>query len=202
MYRDDAQMVQQAIGGEMPVHLNRPGMTVILQFKQAAILANKKQLTRSMQFADKEAALGVMLNAAIAGVTRTAKFGTLGAAAYAVTGNESDLVNPLELDYLDPEKYVTPFGIIPDVAEIGTEVYKFLDEDKLEMTTASAGTIATGIANQLPMAAWMRDYYGVARGIADRDAIKTAEHTKGVALMGTMQWADIFAKGLEQQLRK
>ena len=189
MYRDDAQMVQQTIGGEMPAWINKPAMTIVAQFKQSAILANKKQLTRQMQFADKEAAMGTVLNAAMAGLTRTAKFGTLAAGAYAVTGNEKDLQNTLELDYLDPEKYVATFGFFPDMGHIAYDSYKAFDEDRM-----SVDTLGEGVASEIPMLGWMKDYYDL--GTADSLQEK-ADAAKGVAILGNMQFADIIYKGVE-----
>tara|TARA_R110000851_G_scaffold4635_1_gene18867 strand:- start:2302 stop:6024 length:3723 start_codon:yes stop_codon:yes gene_type:complete len=192
MYRDDAQMVQQTIGGEMPAWINNPAMTVIAQFKQQAILANKKQLTRQLQFADQEAVLGTMMNTMLAGLTRTAKFGTLGAAAYAVTGNEAELQKPWEKDYWQPEKYVSTFGFFPDMIHIGLDSAEAIQEERVDMKTAG-----DGIAGEIPMLGWMKDYYDL--GTADSLSEK-ADAAKGVAILGNMQFADIIYKGLEAQL--
>jgi len=192
MYRDDAQMVQQTIGGEMPAWINKPAMTIVAQFKQSAILANKKQLTRNLQFADQEAVLGTTMNIAMAALTRTAKFGTLGAAAYAVTGNDDELEKPWEKDYWQPEKYVATFGFFPDMGHIAYDSFKAYDEDRMAYDTTGAA-----IAGEIPMLGWMKDYWDL--GFAD-SAQEKADATKGVAILGNMQFADIIYKGVEAQL--
>lgn len=192
MYRDDAQMVQQTIGGEMPAWINKPAMTIIAQFKQQAILANKKQLTRQMQFADKEAVLGTMMNTMLAGLTRTAKFGTLGAAAYAVTGDESNLSKPWEKEYWQPEKYVSTFGFFPDMIHIGLDTAEAIQEERVDMKTAGGG-----LAGEIPMLGWMKDYYDLGTASSVQEA---ADAAKGVAILGSMQFTDIIYKGLEAQL--
>jgi hypothetical protein len=192
MYRDDAQMVQQTIGGEMPAWINRPLMTIVAQFKQQAILANKKQLTRQMQFADKEATLAVLLNTAMAAMTRTAKFATLGTGAYLLTGDESEISKPWEKDYFQAEKYVSTFGFFPDMGHIAYSSFRAFDEDRMSVETA-----AEGIASEIPMLSWMRDYYTL--GTAD-SLEKKAEAAKGVAILGNMQFADLIYKGIEAQL--
>jgi len=195
MYRDDAQMVQQTIAGEMPQWINKPAMTLVAQFKQAAIQANKKQLTRQMQFADKEAALGAVLNAAMAGLTRTAKFATLGGAAYAVTGDERDLEfvkDPLSNDNLNIQNYVSTFGFFPDMTNLAMDSYKAYDEDSMSV----AGT-AEAVAGEIPLLGWMKDYADI--GMADSTQEKM-DAAKGVAILGNMQFADIIYKGLEAQL--
>ena len=196
MYRDDAQMVQQQIGGENSRHLNRPAMTLIAQFKQSALLANKKQLTRSMQFADKEAVLGTLLNTAMAGLTRTAKFGTLGAGAYAVTGNESELnKKPWELEYWEPEKYVAQFGFFPDMGHIAYDSYKAYDEDSMSVQTATEG-----VAREIPMLGWFKDYADIGINTAQGDIKGAAESTKGIALLGNLQFSDWIFKGVSAKL--
>jgi hypothetical protein len=198
MYRDDAQMVQQGFGGENSRHLNRPAMTILAQFKQSALLANKKQLTRSAQFADKEAVLGTMLNISMAALTRTAKFGTLGAAAYAVTGREQELQKPWEREYWQPEKYVAQFGFFPDMGHIAYDSFKAYDEDRLTMDRAGAETVVNGVAGEIPIMGWAKDYYDI--GTADSLQEK-ADAVKGIAILGNMQFSDILYKGLETQLK-
>lgn len=200
MYRDDAQVVQQTIGGEMPAWINKPMMTVLAQFKQQAILANNKQLNRNMQFADKEAVLAVTMNMAMAGITRAAKFGTLGAAAYAVTGDESELMelqNPFfdgedsNVSYMDAEKYVSQFGFFPDIGHMAWDISESLaSEDPVT-------GVANNVAGEIPMLGWMKDYYDI--GAADSLNDK-ADAVKGVMILGNMQFADTIYKGLEAAL--
>lgn len=200
MYRDDAQVVQQTIGGEMPAWINKPMMTVLAQFKQQAILANNKQLNRNLQFADKEAVFGVMMNMTMAGLTRTAKFGTLGAAAYAVTGDDSQLIDPQNpffdtgedgIDYMDAEKYVSQFGFFSDIGHLAWDVS---DSIASEDPVTGVAEVAMG---EIPMLGWMKDYYDI--GAADTLNEK-ADAVKGVAILGNMQFADTIYKGLEAAL--
>lgn len=189
MYRDDAQVVQQTIGGEMPQWINKPMMTVLAQFKQQAILANQKQLARNLQFADKEAVLAVTMNMAMAGMTRTAKFGTLGAATYAVTGGEQGLDEaPWEKDYWDAEKYVSQFGFFPDIGHMAYDI------SEMEDPFQGAQELAT---QEIPMLGWMKDYYDI--GAADTVEEK-ANAVKGVAILGNIQFADIIYNGVESAL--
>lgn len=198
MYRDDATMVQQTIGGEAPAWVNKPMMTVLAQFKQMAIVANKKSLQRNLQFADKEAVMAVMMNMALAATTRTAKFATLGAAAYAVTGNDSELKNPLELDYLDPEKYVTQFGFFADLGHIGSALYKSFDEaGDWFGDNGAVKNVGQVIVGEVPMLDWAKDYTQL--GTADT-LQEQADAAKGVMILGNMQLMDTLVKALNEQL--
>ena len=132
------------------------------------------------------------MNIAMAALTRTAKFGTLGAAAYAVSGDESELQKPWELEHWQPEKYVSTFGFFPDMIHIGMDTAEAMQEERVDLKTAGGA-----IAGEIPVLGWMKDYYDL--GTADSLEEK-ADAAKGVAILGNMQFADILYKGLEAQL--
>jgi len=70
IHRDALQAVQQSLVGEIPAHLNRPLVQVALQYMEMPIVAMNKQLGRQVAFADKEAAVAMVLAGTVAGIVR------------------------------------------------------------------------------------------------------------------------------------
>jgi hypothetical protein len=69
-----SQQVQKGFVGELSPELMRPDVAFLLQFKSYPLLAAEKQMARHLKFSDREAAMGVMLNAASSATARMLRY--------------------------------------------------------------------------------------------------------------------------------
>ena len=116
MNREEAQLMPRVMAGELPVFMNKPIWQAIMQFRKTPLAFMSKGAQRNMQFADREAVVGTVLNALTAGVTRYAKV-ALGGAAY-VALSDAEFQAPT-LDQAQPYNYVSNFGILGDAYTLG-----------------------------------------------------------------------------------
>jgi len=174
LIRDEAQQIQRTHVGELPPWMNRPMMALIFQFRQMPIVANNKQLSRSLAFADKEAVTATLLNTAMSGLVRYSKFAALGTGAAAITS--SDWKEPNE-GQMQVDKYITQFGIFPDAKDIVLDAYQ-------------AGT--TGdyrqLQGQIPVMGLMKDYYDSGFG----DKREQIEAAQGLVPLGNTAYGDMI----------
>ncbi len=153
MVRDEAQQIQRTLVGEMPPWMNKPLMALAMQFRQMPIVAQNKSLGRSMAFADKEAVVGIMLNAAMSGMVRYSKFAALGLGVSAITGSEWKEPNG---EQMDVTKYITQFGMYPDTYDFVLDSYKATEQGDVQ-----------GLLGQIPALSTAFDYYN-ATGLNDK----------------------------------
>lgn len=116
MNREEAQLMPRVMAGELPVFMNKPIWQAIMQFRKTPLAFMSKGAQRNMQFADREAVVGTVLNSLTAGVTRYAKV-ALGGAAY-VALSDAEFQSPT-LDQAQPYNYVSNFGILGDAYTLG-----------------------------------------------------------------------------------
>jgi hypothetical protein len=112
MNKEEAQLMPRVMAGELPVLMNGPHMQAILQFRKTPLAFMSKGMQRNLQFADREAALGTVLNAITAGLTRYAKMALAGGAYVALS--DAEFQQPT-MDQMQPYNYVSNFGILGDM---------------------------------------------------------------------------------------
>tara|TARA_R110000822_G_scaffold46604_6_gene123997 strand:+ start:43 stop:2229 length:2187 start_codon:yes stop_codon:yes gene_type:complete len=180
LLRDEAQQVQRTQVGELPPWMNRPMMALIFQFRQMPIVANNKQLGRSLAFADKEAVTAVMLNAAMSGLVRYSKFAALGLGAKAITDSQWEEPNAGQMRV---DKYIAQFGIFPDSHDLVMGAYQ-------------AGT--TGefkkLRGQVPVMGLMKDYYDSGFG----DKREQIEAAQGLVPLGNTAYGDMIHTWIQE----
>jgi len=177
MIRDEAQQIQRTMIGEAPPWMNRPMLAVVAQFREMAIVAQNKQLARSMAFADREAVTAVMLNAAMAGVVRYAKFAGLAAGAAAITQKEWE--EPTA-EGMRVDKYITQFGIASDAYDLamtGAQVGKDGQFDRHDIDR---------VMGEMPMYGLMKDYANVGLGM-DQGRVDAVQ---GIVPLGNTAYGD------------
>lgn len=185
MNRDEAQNIQKTLVGELPPWMNRPLVALGMQFREMPLVANNKQLARSMAFADKEAVTGVLLNAAFAGLLRHGRFVGMGYGAYLLTGKEAQ-----EPNYRQTQEhmYMTQGGIFPDLTNLAMSAY-----------TAGHSGIDNGIygnpdverlLNQVPVMGLMKDYKDSLP--IYNDYRKNAEAAQGLVPLGNTAYGDLI----------
>ena len=121
MNREEAQLMPRVMSGELPVFMNKPLWQVIFQFRKTPLAFMSKGTQRNLQFADREAVLGTVLNTATAGLVRYSKV-ALGVGAYAaITDAEWDSGQALEQasDRAQTYNYVSNNGILGDLYTVG-----------------------------------------------------------------------------------
>lgn len=186
MLRDEAQQIQRTMVGELPPWMNKPMMGLVFQFRNMPIVANNKQLGRSLAFADREAMVSVMLNTSIAGMVRYSKFAALGLGVAAITGED-----PKEptLNQMQPAKYVSQFGIFADATDFamnawdaGTAEYGQAD-DRFGVPNE-----AEKFMGQLPVLGLINDYIEGTTG----DKRERIDAAFGVTPLGNIQLADML----------
>lgn len=74
LQRHAGQQVQKSFAGEMSPLMTNPTVAFMMQFKSYPMLAAEKQMGRNMMFADKEAAMGITLNAASSAAARMVRY--------------------------------------------------------------------------------------------------------------------------------
>lgn len=117
MNREEAQLMPRIMAGELPVFMNKPLWQAIMQFRKTPLAFMSKGAQRNLQFADREAVLGTVLNSLTAGITRYSKV-ALGGGAY-VALSESEFQQPTA-DQMQPWNYVSNFGIMGDAYSVGS----------------------------------------------------------------------------------
>lgn len=115
MNREEAQLMPRVMAGELPVFMNKPLWQAIMQFRKTPLAFMSKGAQRNLQFADREAVLGTVLNSMTAGVTRYAKLAGAGAAYAAISDEEFQAPSLVDdFDRAQPYNYVSNFGILGD----------------------------------------------------------------------------------------
>ena len=184
MHRDESQMIHKNLPGEMPPWMNIPAMSLLMQFKNMPIGAMNKQLGRQAQFADKEAVMSVLMNAAFSGVIRYGKWAALLGTAAAIKGEES---RPVNNDLANVQQYVAAFGIFPDVSNIASN----------GATSFNNGDYEDVLIRNIPVLGLAKDAYdaGTADNTKDRiDAIQ------GLTPLGNTAYGDVAVMALHELL--
>lgn len=78
--RHAGQQVQMGFAGEMSPLMTNPMVAMLMQFRTYPMLAAEKQQARNLMFADKEAGMGIALNAASSGAARMLRYYSLASA--------------------------------------------------------------------------------------------------------------------------
>lgn len=178
MIRDEAQNIQRTLVGELPPWMNRPMVALAAQFREMPIVAQNKQLGRSMAFADKEAVTMVMLNAAFSGLVRYGKFVGLGVGAAALTGNDVQEPNS---EQMQTSKYIAQFGLFPDLNDLVTTAYK--------AGTSGDKEDVGKLLNQVPVMGLMDDYRKTLP--IYKEYKDNAEAAQGLVPLGNTAYGDL-----------
>lgn len=187
MIRDEAQQIQRTLVGELPPWMNKPMMALLFQFREMPLVAQNKQLGRSLAFADREAVVGVVANASMAGLVRWAKFAALGTAAAAITGEE---VSDPTSGQMQVSKYITQFGIYADAYDLVLGQNKLADVE----SSKDLGELAL---NEVPVLGLMKDYYD-AFGGAD-DSKELIDAAQGLTPLGNTAMGEMLYTLMQEQ---
>lgn len=141
MNREEAQLMPRVMSGELPVFMNKPLWQAIMQFRKTPLAFMSKGAQRNLQFADREAVFGTVLNSLTAGVVRYAKVAA-GAGAY-VALSDAEFQDPT-FDQMQPYNYVSNFGILGDAYSLSrnwSQAYQ--QKDGLESLWEGAQVVPT-----------------------------------------------------------
>jgi hypothetical protein len=184
MNREEAQLMPRVMSGELPVFMNKPIWQAIMQFRRTPLAFMSKGAQRNLQFADREAVLGTVLNSMTAGLTRYAKV-ALGIGVYTVI-SDSEWENPT-LDRAKPWNYVSNLGIMGDAYSLSQSWSKTAQEkDGLEALWEGA--------REVPIVSGLDNAYNVLDG--DPTAIKKAVPLNTLPLVNEV--ANAVIRNVEQ----
>ena len=185
MIRDEAQMIQRTLIGEAPPWHNKPMLALIAQFREMMIVSQNKQLARSMKFADKEAVTATLLNTAMAGLVRYAKFAGLAAGTAAITGQEIETPTGEQMQL---HKYILQLGIFGDAYDLVLGGHNIVEEGVYDHTTVDRAL------SEVPVYGLAKDYVNVGLGWDDG----RLQATKGIVPLGNTAYGDHFFTGINE----
>lgn len=187
LLRDDAQNIQRTHVGELPPWMNSPLMGLLFQFREMPMVAMNKALRRSMAFADKEAVVATMMNAAFAGLVRWAKFAVLGYTAAKIT--DSTWQEPTQ-EQMDTAKYITQFGLYADAYDLILDGY-----------TAHENNDVDKMLNQVPVLGLMQDYID-ATGLTELERRTQLDAVQGLTPLGNTAYGDAIFLWMNEQFKE
>jgi len=177
--RHSGQQVQMAFAGEMSPLMTNPKVAFLMQFKSYPMLAAEKQMARSVMFADKEAAMGVVLNAASSAGARYIRYVSL-ASALPTEKRERYIDRRLNMDFThDTLAYMGIVGMMVNNHDLVNDV-AFGNES---------------IAGQIPAINWADNYIKAAKAasrVGDLDERDIGIMQRG-APIGTIGGVNIIA---------
>lgn len=192
LLRDEAQNVQKSLVGELPAWYNKPLMALAFQFRQFPIVAQNKQLGRALAMADKEAVVATLLNAATAGLVRTAKAAAVAGGIAAVSSRDYRFNSDPEHLIRDASKYVAQFGVLADATDFVTKAYKSYDDDGFSTDLGDT------LLSFTPIWGVMKDYKDLAApNSTDRERVDAAF---GVVPLGNILFADMLRAQAQEAL--
>lgn len=185
LLRDESQQIQRTQIGELPPWMNKPMMALAFQFREMPIVATNKQLSRSLAFADKEAVTNVMLNTAMAGLVRYAKFAALGAVAVAVTGDDWKAPTAEQMSI---QKWILALGFFPDATDFILDAYKAGTMEWGKQATDEIPQEVEQIFGAVPVLGLMNDYYELGFG----DSKEQVDAAFGLLPLGNASYGDVI----------
>ena len=184
MNREEAQLMPRVMAGELPVFMNKPIWQAIMQFRKTPLAFMSKGAQRNLQFADREAVLGTVLNAMTAGVMRYAKVAA-GAGAY-VALSDTEFRQPTA-NQMQTENYVSNLGILGDAYNLSKDWSKaYQEKDGIESLWEGAKSV--------PVLSSMDNAYHALEG--DPVAIKKAMPLNTLPLINEV--TNAVVKNMEQ----
>ncbi len=187
MTRDDGQNIQTTKVGESPAWINAPAMSLVMQFKQMAITAMNKQLSRNMAFADSTAMLTLGLNALFAQAVRSGLSNTKDTYREEIEGGHQDSSR-----YENPENYISMFGIFPDIGHVAADLYTAGTNGDSGMDSLS--NTANVLMRQMPALGLMSDY--IESGTSD----DKVDAVQGLTPLGNTLYMDMLFTVINEKL--
>lgn len=190
MQRMEAQTQARALAGELPTWMNKPYMTIIMQFRQMAITTNNKTLARNMNLADQEAIAELTLATMSASAVRIAKLTGLSTIAATLSGVEledelSRRIAMAERDKLLPfgaDMYINHFGVFSDVYN----------------TTNMLMNDVTDAPRQVPIMGMMEAYMKTGGSLAEGDVEGAFKNFQRMAILGNTAVVETLSDALFQ----
>ena len=183
MIRDEAQQIQRTHVGELPPWMNKPMMALLMQFRQMPLVAQNKQLGRSLAFADKEAVANVMLNTGMAGLVRYSKFALLGLGVSAITDQEwSDPTTK----QTQVHKYVAAAGLYGDFYDL------ILGNHGTSMGNTTPETAWNEVAGHVPVLGLANDYAAAGSSIMKKDTDQMIDAAHGLVPLANTAYGDMI----------
>lgn len=177
--RHSGQQVQIGFAGEMSPLMMNPQVAMLMQFKTYPMLAAEKQMGRNAMFGDREAAMGIALNATSSAAARWIRYQSL-ALALPEEKRERYIDRKLERDFAhDTLAYMGIVGMMVNAHDMVRDV----------------GYGDSSVADQIPVTNWANNYLDAVKAtgnIGDMDERDVANMQRGAPL-GTIAQVNIIA---------
>jgi hypothetical protein len=172
-----SQQVQKGFVGEMSPEMMNPWVSFLMQFKSYPMLAAEKQQARHLKFADKEAAMGTILNAASSGAARAVRYYSL-AQGLPSEDREAYLEQKFGDDFVhDTFMYMGGAGMLVNNMDMFNSIVR---EDQ-------------SIADQLPAISYADKYLKAIQGPLDGDiSDRDVRNAQVAAPLGTIAQSNLL----------
>ena len=187
--RHAAQQVQKGFAGEMAPEMMNPAVAFMMQFKSYPLLAAQKQQARNLQFGDKEAAMGLVLNAASSYAARYLRYSSM-AAALPEKDRERYMENKLASIHEDSAKYMGYTGMLGEIYNLGNTFGLYGGDE----ATSGRGDFS----GLVPAMTWGENYADAIGGahnllMSEKYDEKDVARLQGGAPLGTIAQVNIIA---------
>ena len=172
-----SQQVQKGFVGESSPEMMNPWVSFLMQFKSYPMLAAEKQQARHLKFADKEAAMGMVLNSASSGAARAIRYHSM-AQSLPDEDREAYLDKKFEKDFAhDTLMYMGGVGMMVNNYDMVTDL------------ASGRGSVA----DQIPVLNYLDSYMKAVKGpldgnLTDRDM----RNMQVAAPLGTIAQSNIL----------
>lgn len=199
MQRMEAQTILRALAGELPPWMNKPAMSVLMQFRQMGITANNKSLARNMAFGDKEAVAEMTLATMSATVVRAAKIAGLASMAAAIKGTDFEEEYNTRVMFAEQNKlmtygadmYVNTLGIWADVSNTSRILGDVIDGN---------GSVAD-IYSQVPMLGLLGSMYKTGAAVSSAEWEQAYRNAKGMMILGNTAAMVALSSAAEEMVK-
>ena len=183
MNRYSSQQVQKGFVGESSPEMMNPWVSFLMQFKSYPMLAAEKQQARHLKFADKEAAMGTVLNAASSGASRAIRYHSMATSIADDREREAYLDEKFKNFNHDTLAYMGGVGMMVNIHDIGN------------------GMLFEGesVADQIPVLNYADSYLRAMKGPLDGDiSSRDVRNMQNAAHLGTIGQANLLFRIIQE----
>jgi hypothetical protein len=189
MNRYSSQQVQKGFVGESSPEMMNPWVAFMMQFRSYPMLAAEKQQARHLKFADKEAAMGMMLNAVSSATARMLRYQSMAAGIPDERERKRYLDKKYDSLAGDTWTYMGAAGMSPYIANTGIGLFTGRDKFGGNYT----------VADELPILSYIDNYAKAARNPLSEDTYeRDMRNTQVAAPLATTAHGNILFRLLSE----
>jgi hypothetical protein len=188
MGRHAGQVVQMGFDGEMSAMMQNPWVAFMMQFRQYPMLAAEKQAARQLKFADREAAMGLFLNATSSSGARIIRYASL-ASSKPAGEREEYFSNKMDNLASDTWAYMGPAGMTPEISRYASQ---FLGHP---FGIGEGARPVEGPGSEIPVLSWVTKLFEAHNGLVDGSGLGGDDFGRLMSAgpLGNIGYANLFA---------